>query len=112
MSFDVSPFEDTMSMTYDEAREKRDLIKGLLEHDGWRFYLEFMHFRREGFKNNLLGLQVRTPEEVAEYNNLKGRYDENKMIPVVLEGFLTDLSNIVREYQDQEQSELELDYAD
>lgn len=105
MMKDLFDGQEELSMSYEEAREKKEALEKMLESEGWTFVREFLRVRISGLKNQLVFMKVQTQEDVAQYNALQGRCLEADLLPQALEGVLTDLKLQVKKYQDQQEAQ-------
>ena len=101
MITDVDVFQDTIDLSYEEAREQKENLEKLVLSKGWEFISDFLVTRGRGLKAQLVAMPVKSQEDVAAFNSMQGRIQELELFPRMIESLFTDLKLQVQNYQEE-----------
>lgn len=96
---------DFEQITYEEARDLKLHLEGLLDHPGWKFLCEVVEARASTREKELLEMCPTNMEQLSLFNRVKGGIDELRFVPLLMNQLLSDVSEEVRRIQDEIEAE-------
>ena len=93
--------------SYEEARELKAQIEDLFASDGWNFLVWFIEERTQGRERELYAMTPNSIESMVEFAKLRAGIDELKSLPAMVNGYLSDLTEEIRRYQDEQELDQE-----
>ena len=99
-------------LSYDQARETKAAIGELMDSKGWEFLKAFLEQRQKEFENGILSAFPRNMDAVVDLAHTRGRIDEIRGIPAILEQVYMDLDTWIKQVQDEEEAAQQEDLFD
>lgn len=94
--------DDSIELSYEQARQLKEVLGSLLASEGWKFVATFMERRAADRERELYAICPNSIESMVAFAQVRGAIQELRLIPEMLAQVYMDVETSIHKMQDED----------